>query len=212
LRLRRPITSGLGRRFFDPVDDAKNTWIFGVYIDGELASSIRLSVTTAGCTDLPALQVFSDILAPEIKRGKVIVDPTRFVADHLSSRRYVELPYVTLRLPWLAMEYFNAELMLAAVRAEHQAFYERLWGHQVVCPPRPYPSLEKPISLMTLEYNAVRDEVHKRLPFFRSTDWERRQLFGRKSVDGLPHALAEAQAHRIAVCGARHREKSILGP
>ena len=165
--------------FSDPVDDRENVWIFGVYIDGRLASSIRLSIATPGCADIPALDVFSDILLGDIRAGKCVVDPTRFVADRESSRKYPELPYVTLRLPWVALEYFNADCMLAAVRPEHQAFYKRMWGHRVVCPPRPYPNLQKPISLMTLDYREARERVHRRYPFFRSTYFERRMLFER---------------------------------
>ncbi len=175
------------RRFADPVDDQDNTWIFGVYIDDILASSIRLTVNMPGVDDLPALHVFADVLAPEMKAGKTIIDPTRFVADRECSRRYPELPYVTLRLPWVALEYFQADYMLAAVRSEHQAFYKRLWGHQEICAPRPYPNLQKPISLMTLDYRAARDRVHQRYPFFRSTMFERRMLLDR-------HQLARSTA------------------
>jgi hypothetical protein len=123
--------------------------------------------------------VFEDLIAPEIAAGKVLVDPTRFVTDRECSRLYPELPYVTLRLPWLALEYFNADIMLATVRGEHQAFYKRLWGARSVCPPRPYPTLTKPIACMMLDYAAVRENVHYRYPFFRSTVFERRMLFER---------------------------------
>src|SRR4051812_14797996 len=54
------------RRFTDPVDDQENTWIFGVHIDGKLASSIRLSVTVPGCSELPTVAVFPDVLLPEL--------------------------------------------------------------------------------------------------------------------------------------------------
>jgi hypothetical protein len=123
--------------------------------------------------------VFSDVLLGDILAGQTFVDPTRFVADREMSRAFPELPYVTLRLPWLALEYFDASYMLAAVRAEHQAFYKRLWGSKPVCEPRPYPNLQKPISLMTLDYRAVRERVHHRYPFFRSSQFERRMLFER---------------------------------
>jgi hypothetical protein len=167
------------KAFSDPIDDRDNVWIFGVYIDGALASSIRLSVTIPGATDIPALDVFSDVLLGDIRAGMRVVDPTRFVADRQASRRHPELPHVTLRLPWVALEYFHADCMLAAVRAEHQAFYKRLWGHKAVCEPRPYPNLQKPISLMTLDYREARERVHRRYPFFRSTYFERRMLFER---------------------------------
>jgi hypothetical protein len=166
-------------QFSDPVDDRENVWIFGVYIDGRLASSIRLSITIPGDTHVPALDVFSDVLLGDIVSGKRVLDPTRFVVDRELSRRYPELPYVTVRLPWVAMEYFDAQHLLAAVRAEHQAFYRRLFGHQVICPPRPYPNLRKPISLMTLDYGEARERVHRRHAFFRSTYFERRMLFER---------------------------------
>jgi hypothetical protein len=166
-------------QFSDPVDDRDNCWIFGVYIDGKLASSIRLSITIPGSVDIPALDVFSDVLLGEIMAGKKYIDPTRFVADRAASRAFPELPYVTLRLPWLALEYFNADFMLAAVRAEHQAFYKRLWGSKPVCEARPYPNLQKPISLMTLDYRAACERVYRRHPFFRSSQFERRMLFER---------------------------------
>jgi hypothetical protein len=173
------ISASPGGQFSDPVDDRENTWIFGVYIDGKLASSIRLSVTIPGRIDIPALDVFSDVLLGDILAGKRFIDPTRFVADRATSRECPELPYVTLRLPWLALEYFQADYMLAAVRAEHQAFYKRLWGSKAVCEARPYPNLQKPISLMTLDYRAACERVYRRHPFFRSSQFERRMLFER---------------------------------
>jgi hypothetical protein len=166
-------------RFADALDDSDNVWIFGCYIEGELASSIRLHVATRGSPGLPALNVFSDLLSPEIGAGKTIIDPTRFVANRAASRRYPELCYVTTRLAWLASEYFSANLLLATVRAEHQAFYARVFGHRLICEPRHYPSLTKPISLMALDYPLARERVVQRQPFFRSTVFERRMLFAR---------------------------------
>ena len=80
---------------------------------------------------------------------------------------------------WAAMEFFGAHSLLATVRAEHQAFYKRLLGHHAVCAPRAYPNLQKPISLMTLDYQDARERVQARHPFFRSTYFERRMLFER---------------------------------
>ena len=175
-------------RFSDALDDTDNAWIFGVYVEGELASSIRLHVAHRQSPDMPALNVFSDLLSPEIAAGKTIVDPTRFVADRAASRRYPELCYVTTRLAWLASEYFNANLLLATVRAEHQAFYRRVFGHRLVCEPRHYPSLTKPICLMALDYALARERVVQRHPFFRSTVFERRMLFARAPALALRSA------------------------
>jgi hypothetical protein len=51
-----------------------------------------------------------------------------------------------------------------------------------VCAPRPYPLLAKPIGLMTIDYQTVAEQVHRRYPFFRSTLFERRMLFERAPV------------------------------
>ena len=111
--------------------------------------------------------------------GKVIVDPTRFVADP-SRANHPELPYITLRLAFVACAYFNADLGLATVRAEHQAFYRRVFMHRSISEPRDYPGLKKPIVMMAVDFPAMRDKVFARYPFLRSTLFERRMLFERQ--------------------------------
>ena len=64
----------------------------------------------------PSVEAFGEILHPELDRGKVIIDPTRFVADPDKAKRFPELPYVTLRLAYMACEYFNADY-----RARHRS-------------------------------------------------------------------------------------------
>jgi hypothetical protein len=171
------ISPNFSRTFSDPYDQSENVWLFGLYLDGELASSIRIHVASRECPRFPGLDVFPDLLQPELDAGKVIVDPTRFVTDRRLSKLHRGLPYVTLRLCWLAADYFEADHFLVAIRAEHQAYYRRTFQHRLLCGPRPYPLLAKPISLMTVRYPDVADEVHRRYPFFRSTFFERRMLF-----------------------------------
>ena len=179
------ISPNISRTFADPYDESENAWLFGLYLDGELASSIRIHVASQAHPDFPSFHVFPDLMEPELAAGKVIVDPTRFVTDRNLSRLHPGLPHVTLRLCWLAAEYFHAEHFLVAIREEHQAFYRRTFNHRLICPPRPYPLLSKPISLMTVNYGRVADQVHRRYPFFRSTFFERRMLFGRApSISG----------------------------
>jgi len=173
------ISPNPSKTFTDPYDDKKNVWIFGLYIDGELASSIRIHVASKDDPVFPSLSVFSDLLEPVLEAGNTIIDPTRFVTDPRLSRLYPGLPHVTLRLCWLAAEQFAAEHFLVAVRAEHQAFYSRVFRHRSICGPRTYPMLSKPITLMTVNYKDVADQVHRRYPFFRSTFFERRMLFAR---------------------------------
>ncbi|MGO4712414.1 hypothetical protein AB4Z37_07105 [Bradyrhizobium sp. 2TAF24] len=167
-------------RLTDRFDDLKNSWTFGIHIDGVLASSIRISVATPDNPVTPAVDAFPDLLEPELARGKIIVDPNRFVAEPARARRFPELPYVTVRLGYVACAYFQADLGTATVRKEHQAFYRRVFLQNPLCEPRPYPTLTKPLSLMAAEYAVVRDKIFERYPYFRSTFFERRMLFERR--------------------------------
>jgi N-acyl-L-homoserine lactone synthetase len=165
--------------FSDPYDEKGNVFLLGFYIDGELASSIRVHVASKEHPDFTSFEVFSDYLQPELAAGKVLVDTTRFVTDAVFSRLYRALPYATMRVAGMACEYFSADQLLAAVRTEHQAFYRRVFHHHLVCEARPYPGLTKPLSLMTVHYPTFVDQVHQRYPFFRSTLVEQQMLFGR---------------------------------
>jgi hypothetical protein len=167
------------RAFSDPYDQTGNVYLYGLYIDSELASSIRIHVSSKISPDCPALEVFADCLQPQLDAGNVLIDSTRFVTDEKLARLHRALPYATLRLSVMAAQYFSANYLLASVRAEHQAFYRRKFHYELVSEPRPYPLLAKPISLMTLHFPSHAREGLRRYPFFRSTFFERRMLFER---------------------------------
>jgi hypothetical protein len=171
-------------RFADADDDADNAYIFGLYIEGELASSLRIHIGSK-TRDFPSLHVFPDVLQPMLDAGRVVIDSTRFVADEKRSRLHRGLPYATLRASVLAAEYFHGDDLLAAVRVEHQAFYQRAFNHQVLCAARPYPQLAKPISLMSLHFPSAADWLYRHYPFFRSTVLERHRLFARPASPGI---------------------------
>jgi hypothetical protein len=166
-------------RVSDRFDDLPNTFIFGVYVQGELFSSIRVSVLTSECRESPSSAMFSDLLYPELDRGKVIIDPTRFVADPERARRFPELPYVTVRLGYVACAYFNADIGLANVRPEHRAFYRKVFLQEPWGEPRIHPGLIKPVGLVAARYPDIKERVFQRFPFMRSSAFERRMLFGR---------------------------------
>ena len=180
--------------FSDSYDETDNVYLFGLYIDDELASSIRIHVGSNEHPYFPSLEVFSDVLQPKLDAGRVIIDATRFVADEKLARRYRALPYATVRLNWLAAAYFANGYSLAAVRPEHQAFYRRIFGLRLVCGARPYPHLAKPICLMASDYPTVAEHVNRRYPFFRSTLFERRMLFERNAESGEQGAMLRGKS------------------
>ena len=175
------VKASLDQRVADQFEDAPNAWTFGVYLHGELYSSIRISVLTSEWRLSPSVELFGDVLHPMLDKGIVFIDSTRFVADPDKARRFPELPYVTVRLGSTAGVHFNADYGLAIVRAEHQPFYRRVFLQETWCEPRLYPGLVKPVGLMATHLPSVREKVLARYPFLRSSAFERRMLFDRAS-------------------------------
>jgi hypothetical protein len=177
------IMPNFARGLSDHYDDLDNTTIFGLFVDGDLASTIRVHIATTDYPEFPAMPSFPDALGPALAAGKVIVEASRHATEKEFSDAFPQLmPFMTIRMTWLAAEYFGADLYIAAVRKEHQAFYKRVFDGEVVCDPRPYNQLIKPLSLMTCDYRAQRDSVHNRYPIFRSSQFERRMLIGQHAT------------------------------
>lgn len=180
----------------DQYDGLPNSWTFGVYFHGELHSSVRISVLTSDWRLSCSTEIFGEILHPRLDRGETIIDPSRFVADPDKARRFPELPYLTLRLAYMACDYFNADLGLAIVRAEHQAFYRRVFLHETIAEPRMLPGLLKPVGLMAADFPRLKEKVFERYPMMRSTAFERRMLFDRPGFPQVPVGLMVA-AHEV---------------
>jgi N-acyl-L-homoserine lactone synthetase len=191
------ITPSFARRMTDKYDDLDNAWIIGAWYEGRLASSMRIHIGSLDYPEMVATDVFGEYVRPELEAGKTVVDPTRFVVDPSMAGRHPELPYITTRIGHMAAEHFDADIVLATVRAEHQAFYKRVFGHSTVCPPRDYPTLIKPLSLMMLDYPAERLRIRQRYPFFGSTLAERASLFGRPATTTSRPQVAAGDAQAL---------------
>jgi hypothetical protein len=168
-------------RYSDRYDDAPDARTFGIYVDGELYSSIRLHVLTSERRMSCTTELFGDVLHPRLDKGEVFIDPARFVADPEKAQRFPEVPYLTVRLVFLACEYFNADTGLALVRPAHQAFYRRVFLNETIAEPRPFPNALAKVGLMASDFRTVREKVLARFPIMRSSAFERRMLFERRN-------------------------------
>jgi hypothetical protein len=167
-------------RVTDRYDDSPNVWLFGIFVDGELCGSFRLHVLTSEWRDSYTTELFGDILHERLDRGEVFIDPARFTADPEKARRFPELPYLTVRLAYMACDYFNADTGLAMVRTDHQAFYRRVLLSETISDPRPFPGWDtKKVILMASDFPKVREKILARFPIMRSNAFERRMLFDR---------------------------------
>ncbi|MGY8661005.1 hypothetical protein Q3C01_01385 [Bradyrhizobium sp. UFLA05-109] len=168
----------------DEFDYISNKYNFVVSVDGQLVSAIRVHVLTANDDVSPTQHAFPEVISRLLADGALVVDPNRFVVDRDASTRWPELPYFTLRLPYLVATVLDADIALAAVRQEHIAFYTRILAYSLVGAPRPYPKLTKPLALMTADFKASDTSVLARFPFFGPTAAEMSWL--RKSIDARP--------------------------
>jgi hypothetical protein len=173
------ISPRLDGRLHDRIFDfAPNAWITATYIDGELASTIRVNVAAEESGALPSLGAYSDLITPHLRSGRMIVDLTRFAAELEFARRYPEFPYVAMRPAWLASQHFDTDFTLATIVEQHVPFYRRAFGYQLWCEPRDYPDFNLKVACMGLDFRAARARLEARYPFFRSTKAEREALFG----------------------------------
>ncbi len=164
----------------DDLDAVPNGMSFGIYIAGELVSSIRLHHVTADNRRSPSMKVCPDILGPMLDQGMTFIDPSRFTADHEASLAYPALPFLTLRMAAMASVHFAANQCLALVRPEHGAFYKRVFGSEPLSDVRTYPGLHFPVVLFGATVDSIRSKVAGRFPFFLSTETERVQLFSQQ--------------------------------
>jgi hypothetical protein len=200
MRYRAYLRGGLilpsaSQRVSDVYDDAPNVWIFGVYVDGELCSSLRVHVLTSDWRTSYTTVVFGDVLHPRLDKGEIFIDPCRFVADPEKAKQFPELPYLTVRLGYMACEHFNADTGLTMVRTDHQTFYRRVFFSEMVAGPRSFPGWHSQKAvMMASDFPNVREKILARFPIMRSNAFERRMLFERNSPN-----TAAARPVRLAV-------------
>lgn len=192
----------------DDLDETSNAMCFGVHIEGELVSSIRLHHLSARHPYSPSMKVCPDVLGPMLKQGQTFIDPSRFTTDYEASLAYPALPFLTLRIAVMATIHYRADMCLALVRPAHTAFYKRVFGSQEMSDVRAYPGLAFPVQLFGAKVEGSRyQSIFSRFPFFLSTSEEREQLFGATNLqyDRLVPAssrIAYEQARAIASANA----------
>ncbi|WP_306117598.1 MULTISPECIES: hypothetical protein [unclassified Roseitalea] len=175
-------------KFTEPVledlDYADESYVFGLYHDGTLVSSMRLNVLAAGLPETPALKLCRSTLAPLLAQGMVFIDPTRFAVDAEASRAIPALPLLTHRLSTMMTIYRNADHCLCVVKATHEAYYRRVFGATRLAGPF-VPEGMIPDTLLLAISRGNQDYITRRNPIFNFTQTEARLLFDDR-VDALP--------------------------
>ena len=189
----------LDATLYDEVyDKSPNSLITMTYIDGELASTVRVHVIGDEAANRPRSMCFLTFWRPRLRERRVIIDPSRLAARADMAKRFPELPYFALRPPWMAAQHFNAGFIVVSCAIGHLGYYRRTFRAQAWSDLRSYPKMTAKVVCVGLEFPAERDVVEARYPSFRSTPGERKALFGEFSLSlgrfgGTPRKLpAEA--------------------
>lgn len=159
-------------------DDGPNAWVTMTLIDGEPAGTTCINVADGDYANLPAVHVYPEVMAARLIDRPVVVEFTRLAARLELSSVYPELAYMIMRPAYLAADHFDADLAVASPRAEHLAFYQRVFNGVAWCEPRPYPGLTAKFACMGANFHENKKRIEARYPFYSSTAAEREALFG----------------------------------
>ncbi|MBO6718722.1 MAG: hypothetical protein JJ913_12260 [Rhizobiaceae bacterium] len=169
----------------DPLDETDNVYRFGVYVDQQLVSTLRIHHLDSEHRAGPSTQAFGDIVHPMLDRGLTFIDPSRFAADPEWSKIYPQIPYITLRLAGMACFYFEAPYCLSTIRDDHAAFYRRIYMSERLGEARPYPGVTARVELYRADVNAIRQRSFERYPFFFASKREQHMMFGKQGAGEL---------------------------
>ena len=155
-----------------------NSATIGLFIDGRLVGSFKVTVVTAEYPESQSRAFFPDEIDKMLKSGKMFIDPGRFVADPVAARDYPELPFLLMKIPVMACQYFDADECFSLIRMEHSNFYRRVFHAEIVAGPEWYEPLQIEALVMTSKVHEIREDVFKRFPFWKASFLEMRQMFG----------------------------------
>jgi hypothetical protein len=167
-------------RYIEPADHAANGYLMGLYIERRLVGSLRLQIGSAATPNFSSLELFPRALEPLLGSNKTIVDMNCVATDGESAQPYVWLPYLILRSWIMAAEHFHADYIAAAVRPQHQLFYQRVLNCELHSELQLPPHQLASAGLVTLNFTSSAKRLYENLPFLRSTPSERQQLFERE--------------------------------
>lgn len=188
LRYRSYLWNGLvvpsrNRSVSDDFDATPNAYIFGVYVDGELAATIRLHHSTILHPSSPAMKLFSDLLMPRLERGDTYVDPSKLAVDPDLYSSSLLLPTIAMRLAYMACRHLSSPYYITMIRDDHEVFYKRMFGFRRIAEAREYDgAINCSVPLYEGDIAAYGASTVRRFPFFRFAQSEARMLFDRPSL------------------------------
>src|ERR1700712_3829865 len=123
-----------GAKLIDDVDFDAHAYIFGVYYDERLISTVRIHHVTPDHRVSTTREMYPNEIDKFLDAGMTLIDPVRFAADPDIIGEMPALPYLPLRIAAMAADYFNADRVLQLVSPQHAPFYRRVFYADTVVP------------------------------------------------------------------------------
>lgn len=183
----------------DHYDRTPNCQIFGLYFDGRLASSIRIHFASPDYRVCPTTSHFPNALDEYFDRGNSFIDSSRFCADQQFATSQPFLPFFTTRLTAMACQFFDADYMLSVIRPEHSAFYRRYFSAKRWGTGQKVDWFAFEVDLYSADRYEIAERVLKRVPFFKSLEQERNQLYGTPPQGVLSVSVKPTAAQAVAL-------------
>lgn len=175
-----------GSTLIDDVDFDPQAYVFGVYYEERLISTVRIHHVTPDHPVCSSYSVFPDHIGAFLNAGMSLIDPVRFAADPEIMKEMPAIPYLTLRIATMASDYFNADRVLQLVSPQHAAFYRRVFQADVIVEPQSNcGKYNIDLTLLATRVKEVLPKLYVRYPFFKSEAFERRLMFSRNPVSGF---------------------------
>jgi hypothetical protein len=167
----------------DEADTCPSASLVGVYVDGDLAASVRLHRLTNLDAQSTAVAVFPGELQEKFEQGFTCSDTNRLSCDIGFLKKFKALPLATIRVTGLHAFHFGCSYALAAVRNQHEPFYKRVLGAKrcnegdgVL-----FQGTTMVLNLLAASMDDMRYRCYTSQQYFLSTKEERSALF-----DGVP--------------------------
>ncbi len=176
------IPSNSSLKISDELDEKPNCFNFGVYVEERLISTVRVHHVDKDNPFGSSATAYPELIIPRLDAGEHFVDPSRLATDPDWAREYPQMPYVTTRIVVMACIYFGVHYCLLTVRPNHAGFYKRVFGAEQIGEPRSYPNVNCDIDLRQVDIPVLCAEYIPRFLFFKSSELERKLLFGRPAA------------------------------
>ncbi|MBB3289793.1 MULTISPECIES: hypothetical protein [Rhizobium] len=198
----RDVLPVAAKNLIDDIDFDDHAYIFGVYYDEELVSTVRIHHVTPDHRVCQSTGIFPEEIHAFLDAGMTLIDPARFAVDPDFELELPGLPYLTLRPAIVGAVYFNTDRVMQHIRPAHAAFYKRVFYADTIVPPRMTKTYGFELTLLASRSKEIRGKLMQRYPFFDSEPYERRMMFSRNEDNGSP-PLTILPTARLANGGRR---------